>query len=97
MDKDIFIAGLIFVGMYFFVIVLPCALIALIGYRMITKLGNMPSKTPAIQLTIFWKLVAIEIVALILLLTIYHMLVDYSKDKFAPGASLRQVIQVRFV
>ncbi len=80
MNNELIGAGLMFIGIYTSIILIPCALIARIGFRMIGELGTYPSKTPAIQLSILWKLVAIEIISLTLLILVYHVLVDPNKE-----------------
>ena len=54
--------GVVFILIFLFLIVLPCTGVAWIGYRMIHRLGQFPSKTPEIQLSIFFQLIAIELV-----------------------------------
>ena len=49
----------IFLGIISF----PCILVTRIGYRMINKLGQFPSKTPEIQMSIFLKLIIIEVIS----------------------------------
>ena len=55
--------GIYFVFIMLFLISIPCISVAIIGYRMITKLGRYPSKTPEIQMSIFIKLVVIELIS----------------------------------
>lgn len=81
------VAGLIFVGLFFLFIAVPVALIAYFGFRMITKLGQFPSKTPAIQLSVFWQLVIIEIVAVVLIMTFYQMLAETKGEKVRGPAT----------
>lgn len=60
-------------GAVFSVIVLvPCILVMLIGRKTINKLGQYPTRTPAIQMSIFLQLVAIEIVGFFSLLAFYN-------------------------
>ncbi len=79
MDKELIGAGIFFVIIFTFILLIPCVLIAYIGFRMITQLGYFPSKTPAIQLSILWKLVAIEIISISALLILYQALGDPNK------------------
>ena len=62
-----------FIGIFFFLLLVPCIGIAIIGYRMIDKLGHFPSKTPAIQLSIFLQLVATEVISFGLILLAYQI------------------------
>lgn len=67
--------GLIFVGVFFVCIAIPCVGVAWLGKNMLNRLGRYPSKTPAIQLSVAFKLVIIEIVSFTLLLTFFKILV----------------------
>lgn len=60
MRYDTWDVGILFVIGFFIVTIIPCVGVAVIGYRMITKLGQYPSKTPEIQLSIWAKLFLIE-------------------------------------
>ena len=64
----------VFIGTFFVLMLLPCFGVAFIGYRMIEKLGQFPSKTPAIQLSIFLQLVATEVICFSLILTYFKIL-----------------------
>ncbi len=65
--------GIKFIIIFFFLMTIPCVGTALIGYRMLSKLGSFPSKTPFIQMSIFLKLIAIEVVSFILLIAFYNI------------------------
>ena len=54
--------GVGFIVIFLFMILLPCAGVAWIGYCMIHRLGQFPSRTPEIQLSILFQLIAIEMV-----------------------------------
>ena len=54
--------GVVFIFLFLFLIAIPCLGVAWIGYHMISRLGQHPSKTPEIQLSICLQLVGIEIV-----------------------------------
>lgn len=63
----------IFFALIFSVIILvPCVLVALMGVKMIDKLGNYPTQTPVIQMSIFFQLVGIEITTFFLLIGFLH-------------------------
>ena len=64
----------IFIGIFAVLLFLPCVVVAILGYQMIDKLGHYPSKTPAIQLSIFLKLVVTEVVSFGLILVFYRIL-----------------------
>jgi hypothetical protein len=64
--------ALIFGTVFGSIIIIPCFLVAMIGRKMIDQMGQYPSKTPFIQMSIFYKLVLIEVFAFTLLLLFYH-------------------------
>ena len=61
----------IFIGIFAFLMIVPCVGVAVIGYRMIEKLGHFPSKTPFIQMSIFFALVSIEVFSFGLILLFF--------------------------
>ncbi len=68
--------ALLFIIIYFVLISIPCLGVGWLGYKLITKLGRYPSKTPAIQMGIMLKLVIIEVVSLTLILVFFKALVS---------------------
>lgn len=69
-------AALIFIILFFIMIAIPCLGVGWLGYKLITKLGRYPSKTPAIQMGIMLKLVIIEVVSLTMILVFFKILVS---------------------
>lgn len=69
------IAALIFIGMFLIMILIPSIGIGLIGAGLINRLGRYPSKTPAIQMSILFQLVMVEVVSLTLMLGFFKVLV----------------------
>ena len=69
-------SALIFIILFFIMIAIPCLGVGWLGYKLITKLGRYPSKTPAIQLGIMLKLVIIEVVSLTMILVFFKILVS---------------------
>ena len=63
----------IFIGIFSFLMLVPCVGVAVIGYKMIQKLGHFPSKTPAIQMSIVLQLVLTEVVAFTLIMIFYQI------------------------
>jgi TRAP-type C4-dicarboxylate transport system permease small subunit len=61
-------SAIIFMVVFYVLILLPCVGIGWLGYDLLTRLGKYPSKTPAIQMSVLFKLVVIEIVSLTLIL-----------------------------
>ena len=52
---------IVFVVIFYCIIGIPCFLIVVIGRDLIDKLGRFPSRTPAIQLSVAFKLIVLEI------------------------------------
>ncbi len=65
--------GIIFIGIFLIIILIPCLGVSIMGYRMIQKLGYQPSQTPVIQMSIFLKLIVLEIISFILLIGFYRI------------------------
>ena len=70
----------IFAAIYAVVILVPCALVTWIGRDMINQLGRWPTKTPAIQMGIFWKLVVIEVVTFIVMTRVFQFFLSIKKE-----------------
>ena len=60
MQYEYWNTGILLVIGFFFLMIIPCVSVAIIGYRMLTKLGQYPSKTPEIQMSICLILLIIE-------------------------------------
>ncbi len=73
-------SSLVLILMFLVIMGIPCTGVAILGTKMINKLGNFPSKTPAIQLSVFWKLLIIEVVGFTMLIGFYHLFADYSGE-----------------
>lgn len=67
--------ALLFIIIFFVLMFIPCLGVGWLGYKLITRLGQYPSKTPAIQLSIMLKLVIVEVVSLTLILLLFKILV----------------------
>ena len=65
----------IFIVIFWVIMLIPCIGIGWIGLKLINKLGRYPSKTPAIQMNILFKLVFIEVISLTLLIGFFKVLV----------------------
>ena len=63
----------ILIGIFAFLMIVPCVGVAIIGYKMIDKLGFFPSKTPVIQMSIFLQLVLTELISFGLILVFYRV------------------------
>lgn len=69
---DLWTESFIFASIYSVLILVPCVLVAFLGRKMVNQLGHYPTKTPAIQMSIFFQLVVIEVITFTLMLTFYH-------------------------
>ncbi len=66
--KEAFIFAIVFAP----IIIIPCVLVALMGRKMIDQLGRYPTQTPIIQMSIFWKLVVVEIITFFCLIAFFQ-------------------------
>lgn len=73
MHFDYWYEGILFIGIFFVIIVIPCFFVAILGYQTITQMGYFPSKTPAIQMNIFWKLVLLEVLTFGFIMLFYRL------------------------
>lgn len=67
-------SALILVGLFFIGIAVPCILVAWIGFKFIGQLGQYPSKTPSIQMSICLKLFIIEVATFTVLFALFKVL-----------------------
>ena len=81
--SEAWVAGIILITLVFIIIAVPCVFIAFLGYKMLNKLAYFPSKNPAIQMSILFWLMIVEVASVTMLLTFYHVFADYSKDQGA--------------
>ena len=63
----------LFAGLWFVVLVVPCAGIIWIGWNMLNRIGRYPSKMPFIQLGIILKLVIVEVISVTLILLFFRI------------------------
>ena len=63
----------IFIGLFFAMIAGPCFGVAIMGYKTIEEMGRQPTKTPFIQMGIFWKLVGLEALSFLLLIVFFQI------------------------
>jgi hypothetical protein len=69
-------AAIFFIMIFYILMLIPCIGIGWIGYKLITNLGRYPSKTPAIQMSILFQLVVVEVASLTFLLAFFKILSD---------------------
>lgn len=67
--------ALFFILIFYILMLIPCLGVGWLGYKLITRLGRYPSRTPAIQLGIMLKLIIVEVVSLTLILLMFKILV----------------------
>ncbi len=68
-------AAFVFMLVFWALMLIPCVGVGWLGKRLIEDLGRYPSRTPAIQTGILFKLVVIEIVSVSLILSFFKALV----------------------
>ncbi len=73
---NLWIEGFIFVGVFSVIIIVPCVLVALMGVKMIHQLGQYPTRTPVVQMSILFKLVMIEAVTFLCLSGFYFFSIE---------------------
>jgi len=66
--------AVIFVAIFFGIILFICVGMGWIGYKLLDELGRYPSKTPAIQLGVLFKLLIVEVTGTTLLLLFFKVL-----------------------
>ncbi len=66
----------ILITIFCVIIMIPCVGIGWTGWQMINKLGRFPSKTPAIQMSVLFQLIFIEVISLTLLIAFFKILVS---------------------
>jgi len=67
--------GWLFILIFFGIMSIACIGISWVGIRLINDLGRYPSKTPAIQMGVMFKVVIIEVVSMTLLVLFFKLLV----------------------
>lgn len=73
--KGLSSAAVVFILIFFVVMLIPCVGVAWLGSKLINKLGRYPSKTPALQISIIFRLAVLEVVSFTLLLVFFKILV----------------------
>ncbi len=65
--------SLIFCAVFAVIVLVPCAIIAVMGRKMIIRIGQYPSQTPLIQLNVFLPLVVLEVCTFASLIGFYNV------------------------
>ena len=63
-----------FVAIFYGIILFACVGVGWIGKNMLDQLGRYPSKTPAIQMGVLFKLVVVEVVSMTLIVLFFKAL-----------------------
>ena len=61
----------VFIGVFSILMSIPCIFVVFLGRNMMDQIGYFPTKTPAIQMKIVMKLVAVEVMAFLLFVGFY--------------------------
>jgi len=64
----------LFVAIFYGIILFACVGVGWIGKNMLDQLGRYPSKTPAIQMGVLFKLVVVEVVSMTLIVLFFKAL-----------------------
>lgn len=65
--------SLIFFLVFSMIMIVPCVLVALMGRKMVDRLGQYPTKTPIIQMSIFLPFVVTVAITFVSLIGFYHI------------------------
>lgn len=65
--------GFAFIGVFLFVIGVPCFLTAWIGTKLIEQLGTWPSRSARLQMGICVQLFLVQVVSFIMLALVLHV------------------------
>jgi hypothetical protein len=66
----------IFAIIFYVLMLIPCIGVGWLGKNMLDRLGRFPSKTQAIQMSVLFKLIVIEVVSITLILCFFKALVS---------------------
>ncbi|MBF0479853.1 MAG: hypothetical protein HQL26_10255 [Candidatus Omnitrophica bacterium] len=72
-DFNLWHESFLFGIFYFFIVLIPCVLITLLGRKLIYKLGHYPSRAPEFLVGIFWPFVSIMVFTFVLLVGFYRI------------------------
>lgn len=66
----------LFMVIFYILTLIPCIGVGWLGKNLLDRLGRYPSKTSAIQMSVFFKLIVIEVVSVTLVLVFFKALVS---------------------
>ena len=67
------VGSLIFLGIWAVIIGVPCFLLAVLGHKIISRIGYFPSQAPLIQMRYLAPLVCLEVTTFLLFLGFYKL------------------------
>ena len=65
--------GIAFVGLMLFVVGVPCVAVSVLGVRLIEHIGQYPTKSARLQMSVCVQLLVIEIVSFAILALFLHV------------------------
>lgn len=68
--------GLAFIGIFLFMVGVPCLVVAFLGTRLIDHLGHHPSRSAKLQMSVCIQLLITEILTFLMLALFYHIFSD---------------------
>lgn len=68
--------GLTFIGIFLFMVGVPCLVVAFLGTRLIDHLGQYPSRSAKFQMNVCVQLLLTEIITFGMLALFYHIFSD---------------------
>lgn len=71
--KSDWIYSLIFVGVFALIVLIPCAIIAIMGRKAINEMGRYPTRIPLIQSKMMLPLIFVDVITFALLLGFYNV------------------------
>ena len=66
--------SIVLMCLFFLAVNIPCIAVAWLGSKFIGEIGRFPSKTAAIQMSICFKLLVIEVAAFTFILVLFKIL-----------------------
>lgn len=68
--------GFVFIGIFFLIVAVPCLLTAVLGTKLIDQLGQFPTKSAKLQMSICVQLLLVQVFSFIVLAMFFHVFLD---------------------
>ena len=68
--------GLVFIGLMLFVVGVPCIAVAVLGTKLIEHIGQFPTKSARLQMSVCVQLLAVEILSFFVLALFFRIFAD---------------------